>query len=184
MAIRLQGCLSRQKYHTLRCVQSPLGRLFINKKSKLQGRYPTQKNRNHTSGSVSHAGVQGIDWGVPCRRTSSWWAPPGKSFRSSSLLGRIGSWGYSRPLCLPVHLSGKTNSFLKGASPSVAGVLHSADWRHAMDALWLRLVDIGGISPPPPLPWAAWPEGLGPGCHNIYDIGCLCIQTLKNIYIY
>ena len=103
---------------------------------------------------------------MPCRRTSSWCVPPGKFVRSSSLLGRIGSWGYSRPLCLPVHLSGKTNGFLKGASPSVAGVLHSADWRYAMDALWLWLVDIGDIRPPPPLPWATWPEGLGPVCHN------------------
>ncbi|CAL8358505.1 unnamed protein product [Boreogadus saida] len=51
---------------------------------------------------------------------------------------------------------------------SLQSVLHSVDWRYAMEALWLWLVDIGGIRPPPPLPWAAWPEGLGPGCHNQY----------------
>ena len=45
VATRPQECLSRLKYHTLRCVQSPVGRLFINKKSKLRGRYPTQEKQ-------------------------------------------------------------------------------------------------------------------------------------------
>ena len=171
MATRPQECLSHVRNTTLQdAFKARWGVYSLIRKVNCGVGTQRRKNKNHTNDSVSHAGVQGIVWCVPCRRTSSWCAPPGKSVSSSSLLGRIRSWGYSRPLCLPVLLSGKTNSFLKGASPSVAGVLHSADWRYAMDALWLRLVDIGGIRPPPPLPWAAWPEGLGPGWrrHNTH----------------
>ena len=164
--------LSRQKYHTPRRVQSPVGHLFINNKSKLRGRYPMQEKQKSYKRLREPRWRPGNCLSGPGRsrprqgRSLTWRAPFGKSVKSRRLLSRIGSWGYSPPLGLPVPLSGKTNSFLKGASPSVAGVLHSADWRYAMDALWLRLVDIGGIRPPPPLPWAAWPEGLGPGCHT------------------